>query len=240
MITENLSTLKIHKLTQAQYNRELENGNIDKSALYLTPDEGDYYTKSEIDEKLEVVDDKIDTPITAETGQTIVVKSVDENGKPTEWGAEDFPISSGWELLTDMTTTEDATVVQIDTCDDGTPIVQKGLCAIFVDVTTAANPSLTDYKTLYYNINNWTAAQYYGEIPNGLYKTKREAFCLCMLTGSRAIYSCRHSGFATQKLGHANNEQKQPYITGFRVWSSASETPVIPAGSNFKVYGVKL
>lgn len=38
MITENLSTLKIHKLTQAQYDRELEAGNIDGNALYLTPD----------------------------------------------------------------------------------------------------------------------------------------------------------------------------------------------------------
>ena len=39
MITENLSTLKIHKLTQSQYDRELEAGNIDENALYLTPDE---------------------------------------------------------------------------------------------------------------------------------------------------------------------------------------------------------
>ena len=39
MTTENLSTLKIHKLTQTQYERELANGNLDKSALYLTPDE---------------------------------------------------------------------------------------------------------------------------------------------------------------------------------------------------------
>lgn len=37
MITENLSTLKIHKLTQEQYDRELNAGNIDESALYLTP-----------------------------------------------------------------------------------------------------------------------------------------------------------------------------------------------------------
>lgn len=39
MITENLSTLKIHKLTQEQYDRELAAGNIDESAIYLTPDE---------------------------------------------------------------------------------------------------------------------------------------------------------------------------------------------------------
>lgn len=40
MNTENLSTLKIHKLTKAQYERELAAGNIDPNALYLTPDEG--------------------------------------------------------------------------------------------------------------------------------------------------------------------------------------------------------
>lgn len=40
MITENLSTLKIHKLTQEQYDRELAAGNINESALYLTPDKG--------------------------------------------------------------------------------------------------------------------------------------------------------------------------------------------------------
>lgn len=39
MITENLQTLKIHKLTQAQYDRELSAGHLDENALYLTPDE---------------------------------------------------------------------------------------------------------------------------------------------------------------------------------------------------------
>ena len=39
MITENLSTLKIHKLTQEQYERELKEGRIDPNAIYLTPDD---------------------------------------------------------------------------------------------------------------------------------------------------------------------------------------------------------
>ena len=38
MTEEILSVLNIHKLTQEQYNRELENGNIDENAIYLTPD----------------------------------------------------------------------------------------------------------------------------------------------------------------------------------------------------------
>ena len=37
METQNLSTLKIHKLSQEQYLRELEAGNIDEYAIYLTP-----------------------------------------------------------------------------------------------------------------------------------------------------------------------------------------------------------
>lgn len=52
MITQNLSTLKIHKLTQEQYDRELAAGRIDENALYLTPDEEidltPYATKEEV------------------------------------------------------------------------------------------------------------------------------------------------------------------------------------------------
>lgn len=40
MITEALNTLKIHKLTQEQYDNALATGNIDENAVYLTP-EGD-------------------------------------------------------------------------------------------------------------------------------------------------------------------------------------------------------
>lgn len=36
------------------------------------------------------VPNKIPTPTTAKVGQTIVVKEVDENGKPTEWECKDY------------------------------------------------------------------------------------------------------------------------------------------------------
>lgn len=39
MITENLSTLKIHQMTQAQYDRESKAGNLEAYSIYLTPDE---------------------------------------------------------------------------------------------------------------------------------------------------------------------------------------------------------
>lgn len=37
MITENISTLKMHKLTQEQYNRERYAGNLQDNEIYLTP-----------------------------------------------------------------------------------------------------------------------------------------------------------------------------------------------------------
>lgn len=55
MIIENLSTLKIHKLTQAQYDREKVAGRLDANAIYLTPDTGagditlTYASNTEID-----------------------------------------------------------------------------------------------------------------------------------------------------------------------------------------------
>ena len=42
--TQNLLNLKIHKLSQAQYDRELANDNIDSTALYLTPEEEPIFT----------------------------------------------------------------------------------------------------------------------------------------------------------------------------------------------------
>ena len=53
MITKDIPTVQIHKLTQAQYDTAKAAGNIDENAIYLTPDEGadmsNYYTKEEID-----------------------------------------------------------------------------------------------------------------------------------------------------------------------------------------------
>lgn len=53
MKTENLSTLIIHRLSQAQYDRELAAGNINENEFYLTPDENfdlsKYATKEYVD-----------------------------------------------------------------------------------------------------------------------------------------------------------------------------------------------
>lgn len=97
MKTENLFTLKIHKLSQEQYDRELAAGRIDENALYLTPDEevdlstyatidqlnqkadsshthnDKYYTEEEIDAKV----DELNSSIEKITGGTTTVKSAE-------------------------------------------------------------------------------------------------------------------------------------------------------------------
>lgn len=74
---------------------------------------GDYVLRDELP------DSGIPIPETAEVGQTIVVKAVDENGKPTEWECADIP--PDWEVIADITTEEEVTSITIDKDTDGNP-----------------------------------------------------------------------------------------------------------------------
>jgi hypothetical protein len=74
LITENLSTLKIHKLSQEQYDRELEAGRIDKNALYLTPEDIDIPGGIDTETIKEAVNDFLaeNPPAQGEPGKTPV------------------------------------------------------------------------------------------------------------------------------------------------------------------------
>ena len=67
MITENLSALKIHKLSQEQYDREVESNNIDETALYLTPyeeiDLSEYATKEAVYEFGQNIEQTMNTKV---------------------------------------------------------------------------------------------------------------------------------------------------------------------------------
>lgn len=97
-----------------------------KSAYEYAKDGGYTGTEEEFKAKLalenptreefsQLQDTKVDNPSTAKVGQTIVVKAVDENGKPTEWECVDM--SSGgvtsWNDLEDRPFYEEAGEVEI-------------------------------------------------------------------------------------------------------------------------------
>lgn len=68
--------------------------------------------------------DYIPIPTSAEVGQTIVVKAVDENGKPTEWEAADMASGGGekpWRYDKLIEFSEDTAGFTLDTFDDGSP-----------------------------------------------------------------------------------------------------------------------
>lgn len=199
MITNNLSTLNIHQLSEQQFQRIVENNEYDENALYLTPDKEvlivtideetgmashtpaeiyahvqssgmavlneinnwgitlnymggaeDYasfgawldelrsvyvtiYSDGHMDFRepnyvlSDAVDNKITRPNTAEVGQTIVVKSIDENGQPTEWEAVNFPKEKATKLITLLDVTiENEMILAIDdtnTCTFGDAVV---------------------------------------------------------------------------------------------------------------------
>ena len=57
--TENLNTLQIHKLSQAQYDAALAAGKIDDTAIYLTPDEDNFASQEEFDAKVAEIEKNI-------------------------------------------------------------------------------------------------------------------------------------------------------------------------------------
>ena len=90
--------------------------------------------------------DGIQSPTNAEVGQTIVVKAVDENGKPTEWEAADMASGGGeeaWDYEKTILIEEEVASLTIDTFDDGTPLALKKVEVILVGSNaTSANQNV--------------------------------------------------------------------------------------------------
>lgn len=112
IVEDNIETNINKALTEAKESGEFDGpqGETGPSAIYVgveAPENEDItvWINPEDDD----FSDFISTPPTAEVGQTIVVKAVDESGKPTEWEAVDLPSgdSGGGRLLGEITLSED-------------------------------------------------------------------------------------------------------------------------------------
>lgn len=67
--------------------------------------------------------DCIKAPATVEVGQTIVVKAVDETGKPTAWEAADMTDGVGLRLVAKVTTVENVASVEVTGLDINSDVV---------------------------------------------------------------------------------------------------------------------
>ena len=116
----------------------------------------------------------VKTPDTAEVGQTIVVKAVDENGVPTEWEAADLASGGGtsneWKLLIDAETTEEAHTIKYDFESPVSEIVgwvdlpvlndNQGIVYAFIGLSdgssvrlTVLNTNVTTRQRIYMQLN---------------------------------------------------------------------------------------
>ena len=116
---DKLPTAVNDALAQAKASGEFDGEDGEDGQDGYTPVKGvDYFTDSDKQELVgELAENAIPVPAAAEVGQTIVVSAVDENGKPTAWEVADMASGGGgekWELIADITTTEDVHEIYID------------------------------------------------------------------------------------------------------------------------------
>lgn len=185
----------------------------------------------------------IPAPETAEVGQTIVVKAVDENGKPTEWEATDFPVvdipsaggSSGWELLTTITTTEAVTTLKIDTDANGVDFADKNLTELTAYLKVPAIPDLTTAEKLIVNFGFHSKHTDASGLAKVLSSSENHARVYVKALGDGAIMVCNVMNVITEKYVNCSSGPIECKTLSELMFISTSSS--IPVGTIVKVYG---
>lgn len=110
-----------------------------------------FYLLQKINKIIADVKSKINPPATATIGQTIVVKEVDESGKPTEWEAADLPtniVKYTEQTLTDEQKAQARTNIGVDEIVTPEDVVIALMEAEIID------PVVESENTIYTGSNN--------------------------------------------------------------------------------------
>ena len=94
----------------------------------------------------------------ASVGQTIVVKAVDDNGKPTEWEAVNLPISGGseeWDILANFTANEDVVSFATTEPPEGHTFDEYAEIVAFLFVTPNAGGFKSKIKFSLFDATAW-------------------------------------------------------------------------------------
>lgn len=103
---------------------------------------------------------KISSPIgEVKVGQTIVVKTVDETGKPTEWESVDFPSGGGgseeWDILLNVTTETDVASVSTTVPPEGHSFDEYTEAVVLMFIRPNSGGYNTDIKMNLNGTNPW-------------------------------------------------------------------------------------
>lgn len=180
-------------------------------------------------------DGKITAPYTAKVGQTIVVKSVDSNGKPTAWECADLPGNGQYELVYETTNTEPVTSFVYE-CGNA-----KNL---YVEIAVPANEESSD-ATGVIKLNNYAPFLYFNKMSStSAMLTRAKMFVQNGMICVSDYSTCVNSGSVSVvdwgnafKYFLSNGGYSAEYIT--RVDAALISGITFPVGTTFKVYEVK-
>lgn len=178
----------------------------------------------------------IPAPETAEVGQTIAVKSVDENGKPTEWEATNISnkSSSQYRHIRSIELEEEVSQFTIDTDDNGDHFNLEQILVILTVVGASGNTETGAYN---FYVNDVKAGALTTTINNGIYKAGATV---------KSALECLHVGPGHYLYTYANNavsyRQHCEYgaadgITSFNVYAK-TDTIIFGVGTKIVVLGV--
>ena len=210
--------------------------------VYVQPDEPDGVEGALwLDTDAEDVDGKsvIYAPNNAKVGQTIVVKSVDQSGRPTEWEASDMASGDEWELFSEINIGQEVGSLDIGSCDNvANAFRDKHYKEVTLQITYV-QPT-TPISWLRIGVNNYNGGET-GNVPNAL-RTKETTYITAnirRITGSKYQYTCSEGGTYAEKFGISScnimnsNATLVPYVCFIRI------AQAIGAGSIIKIWGRK-
>ena len=183
--------------------------------------------------------------VTATVGQTIKVKSVDANGKPTAWEAVDMETGEVWELLGTL----DASTAEVLQLDFPFPVKKLYFSSTLTDTAGEAfSASNTVYRQVAFNVGGtWRDV-------NGFkigcckhswgWKTRYWLECGADLPTAKGEWSATLSaGFAPLQLTPFNIAKNYNYVgglvSGIRFSLTLSAAAENTASGHIEVWGVK-
>lgn len=184
-----------------------------------------------------IPDGGIPIPSSAQVGQTIVVKAVDETGKPTEWEAADLLNERG-EIFTPVfhtTLSEDVNSIDITHFSDGIELSLSDARVYMVFAGTSGN---TKESTV--SLEPWCGKEYLASRNNISIQSASR------LTGTLNAFAQLHikakSGYMIISSEQDNGvvplfstEENEAKITKIRLWSDG----LIAAGTTIEVWGIE-
>jgi hypothetical protein len=208
--------------------------------------EGDYILRDELPE---IPGGGIPIPETAEVGQTIVVKAVDENGKPTEWECAELPSGGERRLIKEITLTEDTYTIDVNSDSEGKPFE---LTELIVYGYTKGTASAGAFRINCHTNNDDRYSLLSLSSFKGLDTTQRYWMAKCEYLGEPGKWMCGYStpdsGANVMPYGQKGSEARTHYekiqdgngaltkLSHIRITSNTSGNN-IATGSRLRIYG---